>query len=300
MADDKPFLTLEQLVELLTDERGLVCSNRDNLSLYLHRVSYYRFTGYARQFQRNPKYGDDHFIDDASFEIIQSMMVKDEKLRSLLFKQLSTIEIGIRSVLAHELGRAYGNKAFYLDESNYLDLNNRPETIVGKLASDLARSKSLMISHYADSGVKGDTVSDWIERYRDVPIWVAVEVASFGHISNLIEYFADREVVKAAAGSLSVQWDPFGSVIHSLSVMRNLCCHHRQLWNRTLDIQCPVQKKLRPRGIEYDYSGPYAAIIMANYYREKIDGNTSVANEISALLDSDKCFSEGIYRPVAK
>lgn len=297
MVQDKPFKTTEKLVSLLVDERQLACPDLDAFAKFLRRTNYYRFSGYARQFQRNPRYGDNRFIEGSCVDDIIDIMDLDDQLRRLLFRQLAVIEIGVRSVLAHELGRRYGSGAFYLDESSYLDLNDKPGAIVASIVKDLARSKSASIAHYADASVCGDDVASLAKRYRNVPIWAAIEVVSFGRLSNMIEYFSDRDSVKASAAVLSVQWDPFGSVIHSLSVLRNLCCHHGQIWHRRLDIQCPVQKKLRPRNVPYDPAGPYAAIVMANHYRKKIDGDTVVAEEIAALLNSNQKFAEGIYFP---
>lgn len=300
MTQDKPFKTIEELVSLLVDERELACDDRDGLAKFLQTTNYYRFSGYARQFQRDPKYGDDKFAEGSNSSNVMAVMDMDDQLRRLLFHQLAVIEIGIRSVLAHELGRSHGSEAFYLEESSYLNLNDKPRMIVGCIVKDLARSRSASIARYADASVQGEDFESQIMRYRKVPIWAAIEVISFGRISNMIEYFADREPIKASAAALSVQWDPFGSVVHSLSVLRNACCHHGQIWHRSLDIQCPVQKKLRPRNVKYDSAGPYAAIIMANYYRKKIDGDTATAEKIAALLDGNQDFAQGIYFPLPK
>lgn len=300
MIEEKPFKTIDELTSILIDERNLPCDSRTELANYLRTINYYRFSGYARQFQRDPKYGDDRFFDNTSFRSVKSVIDTDARLRTLLFRQLAAIEIGIRSVLAHELGRKHGNTAFYLEESSYLDLNGKPEEIVKKLVADLDRSKAAFVARYTDKTIIGSDLSSKIKRYEKVPIWVMVEVASFGHIVNMIEYLSDHEPVKAAAARISVQWGPFGSVIHSLSVLRNLCCHHRQIWHRKLDIQCPVQRKLRPKNTHFDPAGPYAAIIMANHYRERIDGNRSIAEEISTLLENNPVFAEGIFLPQPK
>ena len=152
-----------------------------------------------------------------------------------------------------------------------------------------------MIAHYAKRDASEEMTLE--EKYEDVPIWVAVEVLSFGRISNMIEYFADAGPAKRVAEELSVQWGPFGSVIHSLSVLRNLCAHHQQLWHRTLDIRCPVQKKLKPRNVSFDPAGVYAAIIMLNHYRKKVDGDEGLAKEIESLIGSNDEFKEGICLP---
>ena len=231
-------------------------------------------------------------------------MEMDSKLRHLLLEQLGIIEIAIRAKIAYEYGHDYGNTAYYLDIDNYNEGNNpsvdRPFSIVQGILSDLERDKSRMLGRYADSSIISNDFDSKCKRYRNVPIWVAVEVLSFGRISNMITYIKDINPAKRVAASLGVQWGPFADVVHSFSVMRNLCAHHRQLWNRRMDIKCPVQKKLRPRNINFTSTSPYAHIIMTNYYRSKIDGDTSVANQINDLLKRNYEFAEGIYRPNPK
>ncbi|MBS6385651.1 MAG: Abi family protein [Atopobium sp.] len=244
--ENKPFKSIDEMCCLLIQDRGLICPDDNELRKFLSRTNYYRFSGYARDFQEDPEKGKNSFIGNTSFQDINKLINLDAKLRILLTEQLSVIEIAIRAKLAHQ---HYSKESF-----------NTP-----------------------------------YEKYHDVPIWVAVEVLSFGRISNMISYSDNIEVTKRVAKSLGVQWKPFSSVVHSLHVLRNLCAHHRQLWNRPMRIQCPVQKKLRPKDISFDPKSVYAHILMANYYRKAIDGDTSVARRIQELLDKNNVFAKGIY-----
>ena len=304
---NKSFKTVTGMSELLVRDRGLVCSDIDELKRFLSRVNYYRFSGYAREFQRDPKCGNNDFITGSSFQTIVGLMQADSKLRHLLLEQLGVIEMAIRARLAHECGRVYGSSAYYLDVGRYSCHKKgsnqgaiNPTNIVKGILSDLERDKSRMVEHYIDSSVAGNDLKSRCQRYRNVPIWVAVEVLSFGRISKMITYSRNTSPIKCVTQSLGVQWGPFAQVVHSLSVLRNLCAHHRQLWNRGLDIRCPVQRKLRPRTIQFTDDSPYAHIIMANHYRKKIDADESIANQISDLLDKNAQFAEGIYRPNPK
>lgn len=303
-SSDKPFKTIDELCDLVVNQRGLACDNEESLKDFLVKTNYYRFSGYAREFQIDPRYGDNRFVGGASFSEIEEIMRIDSKMRLLLTKQLSVIEIAIRALIAHEYGRSYGEKAFYLDTDFYQQSNNpekdKPVEIVRSIVSDLSRDKSGIVSRYADKSVTEDDFEGRIERYADVPIWAAVEVVSFGRVSNMISYAKDFEPAKTAAESLGVQWKPFIEVIHSLCVLRNLCAHHRQLWNRKMDIQCPVQKKLRPRNVKFLPASAYGHLLMANYYRRKIDGDVSIANEIESLLDGNPAYSEGFRNPSPK
>ena len=294
MESRKLFLSLSNLLKLL-QERGLLIEDEESARRFLHQTNYYRFSGYAREFQKDPGHGDDNFKKGTSFNQVQQLMSLDSQLRHMLLQQLEIVETTIRAEYAHELGRFYGEAAFYLSESTYVDVKERPSQIVSGIVQDLSRSNSRMIGHYANT----DT-DDPLERYQNVPIWVAVEVMSFGRLSNMLTYMKDIAPAKKVAENISVQWKPFAETIHSFSVLRNTCAHWMQLWNRTLDIQCPVQKKLRPRNIKFENNGIYAAIIMLNHYRLKIDGDSRVSEAIEKILIDNPEFGEGIRTPRMK
>ncbi len=301
---DKPFKTIDQLASLLIDDRGLSVDDPESLNSFLAHTNYYRFSGYAREFQRDPRYGDNRFVEGATFEEIRRIIDIDADMRSLLLKQLSVVEIALRSMLAYEYGRAYGEKAFYLDFAFYNDSPNpkddRPSSIVRGILSDLDKDKSNMVSRYVDRDANRNGFEDKLLRYSNVPIWVAVEVMSFGRVSNLITYAKDAAPARAAAASYGLQWAPFADIVHSLSVLRNLCAHHRQLWNRRMGILCPVQKKLRPRNMRFDPTSAYCQVIMLNNYRLKIDGDRSVSKEIDALIRENPEYSDGFLIPRPK
>lgn len=67
-----------------------------------------------------------------------------------------------------------------------------------------------------------------------------------------------------------------------------------------MSIQCPVQKKLRPRNIKFDAASPYAQLLMLNSYRKRIDGDTGLAAEIDTLLNESTHYSEGFLLPNPK
>ena len=293
--ENKPFKSIDEMCRLLIQDRGLICPDVNELRKFLSRTNYYRFSGYARDFQENPKKGKNSFIDNTSFQDINKLINLDAKLRILLTEQLSVIEIAIRAKLAYEFGNEYGSSAYYLDCDTYANQDFAKDFIIPGILSDLDHDKSRIVQHYSKKNF-----STHCEKYHDVPIWVAVEVLSFGRISNMISYSKNIETTKKVAKSLGVQWKPFSSVVHSLHVLRNLCAHHHQLWNRPMRIQCPVQKKLRPKKISFDSKSVYAHILMANHYRKVIDGDTSIAEQIQELLDKNDVFAKGIYLPHPK
>lgn len=135
------------------------------------------FFGYAREFQRNPKYGGNSFIDGSSFQSIADLMEANSNLRRLLFEQLNVTEIAIRAKLAHEYGSPYDCAAHYLDADGYggdrAPTVDRPASIVKRILSDLDRAKSRMVGRYANSTVIGDDFTSQCKRLLNVPMWAA-------------------------------------------------------------------------------------------------------------------------------
>ena len=70
----KKWLSYQEQVSRL-QERGLVVSDTYACESFLSEVSYYRFSGYFRYWQKNPKYGDDQFLDGINLETIENVMV---------------------------------------------------------------------------------------------------------------------------------------------------------------------------------------------------------------------------------
>jgi abortive infection bacteriophage resistance protein len=223
---DKTFKTIDELSVLLVKERGLECEDVGDLERFLRLTNYYRFSGYAREFQINPRYGDSRFLEDTSFSKIRTIYHLDNKLRQLLLEQLGIIEIAIRAALAYEYGRVYGPAAFYLNVGNYQQgrdpLRDKPTEIVTGFLNDFDRDKSTIIPRYSNRCVGGKDFESRLQKYSNVPIWAAVEVVSFGRISNMLNYSTNVAPAKAAAALLGVQWVPFPETVHAFSVLRNL------------------------------------------------------------------------------
>ena len=113
----KPFKETSELIALLHD-RGLDI-DRPDAAAFLHDFNYYRFTGYSRQFQNNPKAGQDDYYPGTTLSEICAIIEYDVELRRLLGAALTTVELSVRARFAHEAGRIFGGHAFYLDPANY-------------------------------------------------------------------------------------------------------------------------------------------------------------------------------------
>jgi abortive infection bacteriophage resistance protein len=283
----KPFKETSDLIALLA-QRGLDVDRPDSAA-FLHDFNYYRFTGYSRQFQQNPKAGDDAYAPGTTFSEICEVIEWDAELRRLLGAALTVVELSVRARFAHEAGRLFGENAFYLDDANYLAITPGLTHFIESMCSDLKRSKSPTVARYR----QGD------DDFSLVPIWVAVEVLSFGSIAKMMTYLADDSAARQVALSYSLAWVGFQSTIHAFAVLRNQCAHHGQIWNRKPNIVAPVPKKQRPRE-KYDHQGAYPGIIMLKIYIQRIRPGSTWPAQVDSHLNSGATLRDGILNPFAK
>ncbi|MDR1295593.1 MAG: Abi family protein [Bifidobacteriaceae bacterium] len=281
----KPPLPLTQQVALLK-QRGLVIGNEDAARCFLFDANYFRLSGYARQFQIDPSAGDNRFRAGTSLDDLQRAFDFDARLGATMLWGLGAIERSLRARLAYHLALVYGSEAFYLDPENYLPITPDLGAFVDKLERELERSKTRMVAHY----VQG-------EDFSRVPIWVAIEQFSFGAVSKLAQYVADRGPRDDVAASFGEQKGPFASTIHSLAVLRNKCAHHAQIWHRHLVVQTPIVKKQQRNEPAFDPQGLYPAVLAMKRLLPRVPDGTRSLSVLVNLLDVHTDLSDGIYHP---
>ncbi|MEW6889458.1 Abi family protein [Trueperella pyogenes] len=150
----KPFLCLSQQAELLV-QRGLIVADMCQLEDFLRVNNYYRFSGYAREFQESPREQKNAFVRGITLDRIRDLMELDRQLRQLILDALERIEVTTRSAFAYESGKTYGEGAFYLEKENYLDKTPDLEIHLNKIRSQLMRSGQPAVARYRD----GDNLS---------------------------------------------------------------------------------------------------------------------------------------------
>lgn len=253
----------EQLDVLVS--RGLVVENRDFAEHCLAHHNYYRLSAYRFFFMENGN--PDRFAPGTKFEQLWNLYRFDRGLRQLLLEATKRIEISIRSRLAYEIGHRLGPLA-YLENIHFRDPLIHARTLV-KLDGEMSRSKEKFIGHHRD-----------ILHMKWPPIWVVVEVASFGTISNLLNHIEPPQIRQAIADSYKMDEKTFCSLFHHLSVLRNTAAHHSRLWNRKFVVTFQLPKK-KP------------ADLWPNFNQQKLNGNGKdrhIYNTLVLLVHFIRCI----------
>ena len=286
---DKPHLSLAAQRELLRS-RGLELASDEETDRALYDRGYYRISGYARQFQVDPRDARNDFVPGTSLHHILELMDLDEELRKLLFSGLTEVELSVRSRFAHEAAGVLGSDAFYLRPESYLRMTPDLDSHVTSIERELRRP-SVTVNRYRT----GDDLSA-------VPVWVAIEMVGFGVPARMVQYLGDSTPARLTAQSLSLPWTGFQPTIHALAVLRNACAHHAQLWHRRSNIvAAPERKDLRnERAYARNDGSIYATIIALERYTRALDRQSPFGDRVDELLDRNASFADGICFPSAR
>lgn len=224
----KPAKELEEQVSILVN-RGLHIDSEEATITALSSINYYRLRGYYTHLQKKDS---EDFLPGTSLAQLLSVHSFDSELRLLLLQLLFDIEIVARTRIAYVLGNAWG-PAGYLDESNYQGCDHESyEKLIDSINDDLARSRELFIKIHND-------------KYDGVfPIWVAVEVMSFGDLSKLYSLLPPSQRTNIANCYEYLDETMLQNWLHISSVLRNTCAHNSRIYGKSLPTPVRIEAKV--------------------------------------------------------
>lgn len=211
--DVKEPITFEAQLQKLK-ERGCIVEDEQKAIEVLKNINYYRLTAYFLSFKKDEK----TYFEGTTFENVYHIYEFDRKLRNLIFSALEEVEILLRTRLSYYFSHKYGALG-YLDKSHFG--NNFDEERFEDLRRELIKHNNSkpFVQHH-------------IKHYDgNFPLWVLVELMSFG---NLSLFYADmlRADKKAFAKEVFGTYDNnLESWLICLTDLRNSCAHYARLYN---------------------------------------------------------------------
>lgn len=218
--DVKAYKTYDEQVEILA-ARGMAIGDREQAIDMLRRVNYYRLSGYWYPFRRQTSSGrEDAFYVGTRFSDVVALYEFDVRLRAATFAALAPIELAIRALLGHELGRI--DPCAHLEPSTLGPTAQRGDTHskwLGRYENELRHSREDFVDHHR-------------QKYGGrLPVWAATELMDWGSLTYLYG-FSPREVQDAIAGACGLRAPQLSSWLKALNLVRNTCAHHGRLFNR--------------------------------------------------------------------
>ena len=214
----KPSTSPEEQIALLL-KRGIAITDSAAAQHYLTYHNYYHVSGYIFYFEKKEPARTHVLARPVSFENIVELVRFDQILREHFWSAVLSIEAALRSVTAREISMRYGpfcleNPAIYRNPAAH-------QQLMDKLRQALTEHRNEpFISHFSN-------------KYREPipPVWVMIEVLTFGTISRLYSQLT-TDLQKRIARSFSVDHIILVSWLKALTELRNSCAHHARLWNK--------------------------------------------------------------------
>lgn len=251
---NKPALKVSDLYNKLL-ARGLTVPAADKRKVFdaLENTGYFRLTGYCLPFLQKNRSQKKVFKSGTTINHVLDLYHFDSGLRSLSLQVLGKIEIALGASICNTLcvehgAHWYTNKNIFIDPqsqekalktvANYTDFNIA-------LNCGTPNNPNLFLKHYYDT----------YNQPRLPPAWMARECVPFGFWSHTYIGLIQPEKTK-----ISDQWTypnrkpfqpvVFSSWLHSLTVFRNACSHHKRITRTTIPFDpktpdnTPVAKRL--------------------------------------------------------
>lgn len=224
----KEFKTIDEQINLLK-ARNVSFNNEAEAKKILLNNNYYNIiNGYKDLFLDSNNLQD--FKQGTAFEEIYALYDFDRQLRNIFLEFILKIENSLRSLIAYYFSKSYGH-------DNYLKLDNF-ETYMNICASKDTKQKQIKHIHMLigdinkkiASSMDTSYVNHYMTQYGFIPLWVLVNILSFGDICNFYKLMKQSERV-AIAKEFNIAESELSSLLSILAKTRNLCAHDERLYN---------------------------------------------------------------------
>lgn len=261
MTHPKTFSTFSEQISWLQNEKHIIITDKEFAENTLKQIGYFPLMGGYKHLFRVPL--TKQYKEGTAFEEITALYQFDSSLRELFFKYLLQIERHLRSLMSYYFSEKYGeSQAAYLNINNF-NLNRRTHNTASRLIATLQRAVSstdyIYINYYRTT-------------YRNVPLWVLLNVLTFGNLSKMYQVFPQSLQSNVCKNFGSINRKEMKQFLSVLTKFRNVCAHGERLFTyRTMDhiSDLPLHKKLciRINGTQYRYGkNDLFAVVIAFYY----------------------------------
>lgn len=217
---DKPFLTYEQQISKLADDKGLEIPNQEYAINLLKHYSYFDLiSGYKELFKNK----EGKYKLHTSIEDIYALYCFDDTIRTIFFRYILKIEKHIKSLISYSFCEENGEEQqHYLNATKYNYICKNQEDIndlISRLSQILNDPKNY---HYIKHQKK---------KHGNVPLWVLMKALTLGTVSKMYSYLPQSLQCRV---SIEFQYVNEGMLVQMLDLLarvRNVCAHNERLYD---------------------------------------------------------------------
>ncbi|MGA2380350.1 MAG: Abi family protein [Spirochaetia bacterium] len=236
-------------------------------------MNYYRLSAYLFPYRRND--GTEQYKPSTNLDSILEIYRFDEELRNTLVAGLERIEVSFRTNVAYHFSHACGPFG-YVDRKNLPDLNDHTKLLY-RMQEEKDKTSEAFKDHF---------VEKYGDKHEYLPLWMAVELMSFGTLHHLLRGI-DHKIRQAIASEYGIDQVVLQSWFLSLNTLRNLCAHHSRIWNRTFGVKPRIPYKndlwTKPVLITNDHIFGLASVLA--YLGDQIENSKDWKGRFLALIN---------------
>ena len=178
---DKPFNSIEQQINKLKNQRGLLFQNEQWASHLLLNYGYYEIiNGYKYHFMKDKANDDAGFIEGTTFEHIYQLFNFDRFLRSQVMSALETFELSLRQSIAYTVSECISDKQDeYLSRRRY---RTGRRQYIHSAHRELYPIDHLLNILNGITHANSEPFKHYREDHGNVPPWIIVKKLNFGSL----------------------------------------------------------------------------------------------------------------------
>lgn len=270
--------TNEELLDQLIG-RGLIVSDRDRALRYLKSIGYYRLGGYKIPFEKDDAH---NFNPGTEFDDILNLYIFDRKLRLLVLDAVERIEVAFKAAIFDSFSLKYG--PFWYASHELFSCPIAFSKFIGDISQKVESNKESQPYKHFKSDYDG---------MMFLPSWVITDLVTFSTMSRVYNSIIDTNLKKKIARGFDLPESVFGSWMHFISFVRNICAHHSMLWNKNFTITPSFVSRLR--GVMSNRNKKfYTAAVVMQDLMSTLSNKSSWSFRLHSLLIDD-CFVDYCY-----
>lgn len=259
----KPFLTYEQQLNKLSQEKKLIINNTGFAMETLRNIGYFPVIGGYKTPFINPM--TRIYENNTTFEDVFALYCFDRDLRDIFFRHLCEVELRIRQLISYYFCKQHGeHQSKYLSSSHFDCSTLRKRNAVSKLIR--------ILEFHATRNIDHKYLIHQRQIHGNVPLWIAAKALTFGQISKFYSLLKFPMKADICHEFIHVNETLLESFLEKLCLIRNACAHSERLYSFRFDKDFPdtaLHKKLEipMKGEQYIYgkNDLFAAVIALRY-----------------------------------
>ena len=263
------FLNLEQQIEKLENQKGLVISNKEYAKKVLLSIGYFSIvTGYKFPFKDE----NNNYRKGTRLEDLVALFKFDENLRDLTLKYILKIQQQMQTLSAYCFCSKFGeNQKLYLNPDAYVfKKDNKYQVYRLTKELDFIVNRSKDRRYIVEERKKGN-----------VPLWVSINAFSMGALTKFYKFLPEDVKTKIARHFDGVSCNALENMLELVTDFRNVCAHAECLYNHKA-YKKSVKVDKEDKSDFYALTTVFKTLLSSDDYLKFLKGLTNILESFSS------------------